>query len=171
MSKKQGNHIRKKLAASIFVALILAAATFVPVGSIVPDEIAESISDLVPDVVEGRVFAETADAHETQTPAVGGGVWHPWTSDGCSNVPNWQWGVFNFTHACQHHDGCYRNHWADRYTCDQWFLNDMYASCGTGDTWGVNRWTCRAIARTYYWGVRNLGVSAYYGWTHTAPLA
>lgn len=59
---------------------------------------------------------------QTATPYNQGGEW--WSTDGCSVVPDsgW-WGDFH--HACVHHDGCYRNHWASKSTCDTWFYNDM----------------------------------------------
>ena len=36
---------------------------------------------------------------------------HPWPYDGCSASPERGPG-WDFHHACIHHDGCYRGHWA-----------------------------------------------------------
>jgi hypothetical protein len=59
-------------------------------------------------------------------------------------------GYFDFHRACKHHDGCYEFRWADRATCDAWFLNDTRASC---DALHSNQ-ACYAAARLYYRGVR-----------------
>ena len=103
---------------------------------------------------------------------------HPWSTDGCSVVPDWgpSWvggAYFDFNHACIHHDGCYRQHWADRGTCDKWFLNDMYASCNAiHPAWRPGqRASCYNQAVIYYNGVRAFGNSAYVAWTYTARLA
>jgi hypothetical protein len=104
------------------------------------------------------------------TPYNQGGEW--WSTDGCTLVPDSglhsttvQYGSYpfygyttvvgsyNFNHACQHHDGCYAYHWSDRATCDQWFLNDMNASCAALRSNAA----CYARARLYYNGVRTFG--------------
>ena len=97
---------------------------------------------------------------------------HPWSTDGCSKVPDWG-PYFNFGHACVHHDGCYRGRWSDRGTCDRWFLNDMNASCNAIHPWWapVDRARCYAVAQAYYRGVRAFGGSAFAARSHTAPLA
>ena len=109
-------------------------------------------------------------AHEGGGNATGGGQWHSWPSDGCTKVPNWMPTVYNFTHACQHHDGCYVQRWAPRATCDQWFLNDMNASCRTGSTFFTNRANCYAIALAYYAGVRACGQYSYDNRSVGTPL-
>jgi len=109
-------------------------------------------------------------AHTSGGNATGGGQWHPWPSDGCTKVPNWMPGIYNFTHACQHHDGCYVGRWAERATCDQWFLNDMNASCGTGSTLFTQRSRCRTIALAYYLGVRECGDYSYQQRSISTPL-
>ncbi|WP_330335376.1 hypothetical protein OHS33_37450 (plasmid) [Streptomyces sp. NBC_00536] len=104
------------------------------------------------------------------TPYNQGGEW--WTTDGCTDVPDsgvhhaWvQYGKppftaygylagrYDFHHACMHHDGCYKYRWADRATCDQWFRNDMHASC----TAMKSNAACDARAELYYRGVRVFG--------------
>ncbi|MFV0306674.1 MAG: phospholipase A2 [Desertimonas sp.] len=121
----------------------------------------------------------TALAHTGQgnaTPANDG--WHPWATDGCStpgaNV-NSVWGIYNFRHACVHHDGCYtgfpRNgqatYWVSRAQCDAWFLSDMRASCrwqhgsDLSATWRAR--SCNTAANTYYGAVRAAGWWAYKG--------
>ncbi len=52
---------------------------------------------------------------------------YPWPHNGCTSAPDRA--IANFTHACNHHDGCYALHWAGRGACDQWFWNDMIAAC------------------------------------------
>jgi hypothetical protein len=111
---------------------------------------------------------------------------HPWTTDGCSVVPDsgvhfkkiyygtppwgayfWTSASWNFNHACIHHDGCYRGHWASRSTCDTWFLNDMRASCSAmHPSSAARRIVCNDKAVQYYAGVRALGGPAYNGWSH-----
>jgi hypothetical protein len=105
--------------------------------------------------VEASLTTQVASAHTSGGNATGGGQWHSWPSDGCTKAPNWVPGVYNFTHACQHHDGCYVNHWADRGTCDQWFLNDMRAGCAWWNT------KCNEAAVAYYWAVRICGNYSY----------
>lgn len=115
----------------------------------------------------------TAAAHTGQgsaTPANNGP--HPWPSDGCSTpgaristVP----GIFDFTHACIHHDGCYTGfprqgrptYWVSRLQCDTWFLGDMQASCrwqhgsNPSATWAGRQ--CTTWASIYYRAVRTFG--------------
>jgi hypothetical protein len=120
----------------------------------------------------------TAAAHTGQGPAVPANHgWHPWPTDGCSTpganigaIP----GVFDFGHACVHHDGCYKGfplngqptYWVSRSQCDQWFIDDMNASCrwqhatGLGSASGR---TCEATARAYRWAVRTFAGPAYVG--------
>jgi Prokaryotic phospholipase A2 len=115
---------------------------------------------------------------------------HPWTTDGCSVVPDSgihtakvAYGSYpflayatvsaswNFNHACIHHDGCYRNHWASRGTCDSWFLNDMRASCSAiHPSSSSKRAVCNDKAAQYYAGVRAFGGPAYNGWSHYIPF-
>ena len=64
---------------------------------------------------------------------------------------------FDFHHACIHHDGCYTHHWGSRSTCDEWFLNDMAASCSA---MGADS-RCYTRAATYYEGVRKFGYPFY----------
>lgn len=110
---------------------------------------------------------------------------HWWDNDGCSVVPDagvagtrvtvgsppftatvFISGAYDFHHACVHHDGCYRNHWADKGTCDQWFLNDMNASCEAID----GNEACYDRARLYYWGVRVFGGNAYQSGSVDIPM-
>jgi hypothetical protein len=86
---------------------------------------------------------------------------HPWSTDGCSNSPERGPG-WDFHHACIHHDGCYRGHWAGQSTCDSWFLRDMRASCAvTSPRAGLLRSFCSFIAGAYHQAVRLFGASAY----------
>jgi Prokaryotic phospholipase A2 len=124
----------------------------------------------------GLGIAKPGIASATTTPGVNatphnhGGEW--WPTDGCTLVPDSGLhstkvgygsypfygsatvvGSYHFTHACHHHDGCYKFHWSDRATCDQWFRNDMNASCAAI---GSNE-ACYARATLYYNGVRVFG--------------
>lgn len=111
--------------------------------------------------------AAGSDRGEVATPA--NPTRHRWTTDGCSAAPERGPG-WDFHHACVHHDGCYRGHWASRRTCDRWFHRDMHASCWvlhTGSAW--RRWLCLGVARAYHVAVRLFGASAYAHGLHTAP--
>ncbi|MGY1704230.1 hypothetical protein ACI79C_06620 [Geodermatophilus sp. SYSU D00697] len=126
----------------------------------------------------GIAVPAVATAQETgnATPANDDDTQHWWNSDGCSVVPDsgvhgarvtagtppltvstYVVGTYDFHHACVHHDGCYRHHWADKGTCDRWFLNDMNASCQAIGGNGA----CYDRARLYYWGVVVFGGGAY----------
>lgn len=86
---------------------------------------------------------------------------HPWPYDGCSAAPERGPG-WDFHHACIHHDGCYRGHWASRRTCDDWFRRDMRASCLVlHPSAGLRRWACEGVAAVYYTAVRAFGAGAY----------
>jgi len=86
---------------------------------------------------------------------------HPWPYDGCSASPERGPG-WDFHHACIHHDGCYRGHWAGRRTCDDWFHRDMRASCLVlHPSGGLGRWACNGIAALYWSAVRLFGSGAY----------
>lgn len=123
-----------------------------------------------------------ASAHTGQgnaTPANDG--WHPWPTDACStpgiNI-NSVAGVFNFRHACIHHDGCYKGflvngnptYWVSRWQCDAWFLYDMQASCrwqhGANPQASWSGRQCMQWADNYHWAVRTHARGAYYGPTN-----
>lgn len=95
---------------------------------------------------------------------------HWWATNGCTAVPDSAPGVFNFNHACDHHDGCYGNHWASRLGCDNEFWSDMEATCvNMWAWWHPSRPLCRSVRDTYYAGVRALGYVAYNGWSISGP--
>lgn len=95
---------------------------------------------------------------------------HPWQTNGCTAVPDSVWGVFNFNHPCDHHDGCYGGHWASRLGCDNEFWSDMDATCSNmWSWWHPSRGLCRNVRDTYYAGVRALGYVAYNGWSISGP--
>jgi Prokaryotic phospholipase A2 len=153
-----------------------------------------SIVALVAALLLGTVVSHAGPSAATTQPGVNATPYnngpHPWTTDGCSIVPDsgvhvkkiYQWTRFgglyvstsaswNFNHACVHHDGCYRGHWASRASCDQWFLNDMRATCSAmHPSSAARRAVCNAKATQYYVGVRALGGPAYNGWTHYIPV-
>jgi hypothetical protein len=85
----------------------------------------------------------------------------PWANDGCSAAPDsgW-WGDFH--QACVHHDGCYRQHWSSKSTCDRWFLSDMKASCSDSYRfWDPRTIPCNAQAYAFFIGVTTFGGEAY----------
>jgi hypothetical protein len=95
---------------------------------------------------------------------------HPWSTDGCSASPERGPG-WDFHHACIHHDGCYRGHWASRGTCDEWFRLDMRASCTvTNRSAGLARDLCHWLAAIYHQAVRRFGGSAYARGSTYVPL-
>ena len=94
---------------------------------------------------------------------------HPWTYDGCSASPERGPG-WDFHHACIHHDGCYRGHWATRRTCDGWFHRDMRASCRVLHTTAWGRWPCYGLAAVYFAAVRAFGAPAYADHAVDVPL-
>lgn len=125
------------------------------------------------------VPTSVAAAHTTAgnaTPSNDGS--HPWETNGCSTPGvrvNSVTGIYDFGHACKHHDGCYtgfpRNgqitYWTSRSQCDAWFLYDMQASCrwqhGTNPsvTWAGRQ--CDQWASNYHWAVRSYGSGGYKG--------
>jgi hypothetical protein len=105
-------------------------------------------------LVGGSVNAQSASAESSSTPTAE----YPWAHNGCTGVTDYP-GSANFTYACNHHDGCYGGHWADRATCDKWFLNDMMNYCSKLSFFLVTG--CVAAAYPYYWGVRAFGQKYY----------
>ena len=97
---------------------------------------------------------------------------HPWGDRGCilpgaaiDSVP----GLFDFRHACTHHDGCYQGFdrmggatVIDRLRCDELFRTDLTASCeylhGAAQNWRpasaraprtpTTRWPAPSAGRT-----------------------
>jgi hypothetical protein len=121
-------------------------------------------STLVVTISTEVASAPKVAAHTTGGSATGGPQWHPWASDGCTKAVDSINHLFNFAHACEHHDGCYVQRFSnDKNVCDSWFLNDMRASCQTGDTWPALRAQCEAVAWGYYYAVRACGG---YSWDH-----
>ncbi|MFI5983486.1 phospholipase A2 [Streptomyces sp. NPDC051555] len=121
-------------------------------------------------LVPASTAAATTRPGVNATPFNEGGEY--WDTDGCTDVPDdglhtirtvygkpplalygYLTGRFDFHHACKHHDGCYKFRWADRATCDQWFRNDMHASC----TAMKSNAACDDMAELYYRGVRVFG--------------
>jgi hypothetical protein len=83
---------------------------------------------------------------------------YPWPHNGCTAVTDNPAGA-SFTYACNHHDGCYGGHWADRATCDTWFRNDMLNACRRLPFEMVG--TCAVWANIYYYAVRAFGDKYY----------
>ncbi|AVV44190.1 phospholipase A2 [Streptomyces sp. ID05-04B] len=104
----------------------------------------------------GLLTAQASPASASTAPGVNATPFNEgdeyWDTDGCTGVKDSS-SYFDFHHACKHHDGCYKFHWSDRATCDQWFRNDMEASCSALH---ANQ-ACYAVARLYYFGVRAFG--------------
>lgn len=82
-------------------------------------------------------------------------------------------GVFDFRHACDHHDGCYqgldrfgKNATISRRSCDNTFLADMNASCREQHRFPLftdNGRRCLVTAQVYHAAVRALGQPYYRG--------
>ena len=134
---------RPALAAILALSIVAALLTVSNEGS---DPLSRGL-DLV------GLGAEVAYADDWNVPPV--------NSDNCTKVINHIWSVFNFRHACQHHDRCYYYHsegggfWG-RWDCDYIFLQDMLTSCG----WW-NAQTCVAVAFLYWHGVRMFGAGPF----------
>lgn len=100
---------------------------------------------------------------------------HAWGEQGCilpgaaiDSVP----GLFDFRHACIHHDGCYQGFdrtgdsaVVDRVRCDELFRTDLTASCeylhGTSQNWRARE--CESTANAYYAVARSFGRTYYTG--------
>jgi hypothetical protein len=132
-------------------------------------------------VVAGVLLAWSAaptTAHTMNLPATPGNEMlddHPWDERGCvlpgaaiDSVP----GLFDFRHACTHHDGCYQGldragvtAVIDRVRCDELFRTDLVASCeylhGGVDNWRVRE--CAETANAYYEVARSFGRTYYTG--------
>jgi len=101
-----------------------------------------------------------ADSHSGNDTATNEPRWHAnaWETNGCSGVMDSQRGVFHFEHACDHHDGCYRQTWGWRISCDDDFYKNMEVSCKHNWAWwNPARTACRGVKEVYYTGVRTFG--------------
>jgi len=119
-----------------------------------------------------------ADVHAADAPATPGNEMlddHPWGDGGCilpgaaiDSVP----GLFDFRHACTHHDGCYQGldrmggaAVIDRLRCDELFRTDLAASCeylhGATHNWRARE--CESTADAYYAVARSFGRTYYTG--------
>jgi len=84
-----------------------------------------------------------------------------WTSDGCTDSPDYPFG-YNFHDSCQRHDFGYRNYRkerrcasANRKKIDGNLKNDLYRECNKKS--GFAKIHCTAIANEYYIFVRGFG--------------
>lgn len=96
---------------------------------------------------------------------------HPdWSTDYCTLSWNGIPGVWDFRHACVHHDGCYAGfpkngrpvYWASKHQCDRWLFEDAQASCidQHPSRKGYFYLRCWRAASDYYFAVQhnfNLG--------------
>ncbi|KAH3812101.1 uncharacterized protein LOC127835058 [Dreissena polymorpha] len=79
-------------------------------------------------------------------------------ANGCSGVAD-----LKFTDDCNKHDICYacgNGRGVSRLSCDERFYNNMINTCNTKVNLFLQR-GCKAMARTYYRGVRALGKKSY----------
>ena len=75
----------------------------------------------------------------------------------CTYSPDKVWGVYDFKHACNHHDICYRNRWGRSY-CDNTFWNEMIRSCQSRYAWyNPQRQWCYQAAGVYWVAVASFG--------------
>jgi hypothetical protein len=122
--------------------------------------------------------AAPSGVHPVDAPATPGNEQldaHPWGERGCTlpgaaidSVP----GLFDFRHACIHHDGCYQGFdrmgdpaVIDRVHCDDLFRTDLTASCeylhGSMQSWRAGE--CETTANAYYAVARSFGRAYYTG--------
>ena len=100
---------------------------------------------------------------------------HPWVENGCT-LPGAAIdsvsGLFDFRHACIHHDGCYQGldrtgspAAIDRARCDELFRTDLTASCtylhGASQNWRARE--CESTANAYFAVARSFGRTYYAG--------
>ena len=132
-------------------------------------------------VVLGFVLAWSATprtVHAPDAPATPGNEEleaHAWGERGCT-LPGAAIdsvsGLFDFRHACIHHDGCYQGFdragdsaVIDRVRCDELFRVDLTASCeylhGTSQNWRARE--CASTANAYYEVARSFGQTYYTG--------
>ena len=132
-------------------------------------------------VVLGLVLAWTVApvaVHAPEAPATPGNEElkdHAWGERGCT-LPGAAIdsvsGLFDFRHACIHHDGCYQGFdragdsaVIDRTRCDELFRTDLTASCeylhGTVESWRARE--CESTANAYYEVARSFGRTYYAG--------
>ena len=112
-------------------------------------------------IAPGSALAHSGQGNATPSNASG----HPWAADGCTLSPDSWSNLYNFKHACDHHDGCYLGfaprggkavYWVSKDQCDRWFLDDMNATCREMHPPRSrylpysNRDACLDIARGYY---------------------
>ena len=96
------------------------------------------------------VEARSANAH-IQTP-----------TDYCSYAPDAVSGLFDFRHACAHHDYAYRTHWTSRSAADSYFRTAMEAECRNRHPWySLKLGSCLRVKDGYYLAVRTFGGPAY----------
>lgn len=127
-------------------------------------------------IAPGSALAHSGQGNATPSNASG----HPWAADGCTLSPDSWSNLYNFKHACDHHDGCYLGfaprggkavYWVSKDQCDRWFLDDMNATCREMHPPRSrylpysNRDACLDIARGYYNAVQALGA----GWYKRSP--
>ena len=124
------------------------------------------------------IWSATPKSHVVDVPATPGNEMlddHPWGDGGCilpgaaiDSVP----GLFDFRHACTHHDGCYQGldrtggaAVIDRLRCDELFRTDLAASCdylhGAAHNWRARE--CDSTADAYYAVARSFGRTYYTG--------
>jgi hypothetical protein len=117
-----------------------------------------------------------AGVHAADAPATPGNEQlesHSWGERGCT-LPGAAIdsvsGLFDFRHACIHHDGCYQGFdrmgdaaVIDRTRCDELFRTDLAASCeylhGTSQNWRARE--CESTANAYYAVARSFGRTYY----------
>ncbi|RKZ87975.1 MAG: hypothetical protein DRR19_13060 [Candidatus Parabeggiatoa sp. nov. 1] len=71
------------------------------------------------------------------------------------------WGLFDFTSACQVHDKCYEQCNATRNYCDNDFLILLRKACPSKETDRVKYQICRDIAKLYWYTVSKNGQSVW----------
>jgi len=71
------------------------------------------------------------------------------------------WGLFDFTSACQAHDKCYEQCNATRVSCDNDFLTNLRKACPSKKTERVKYQTCWEMTKLYWYTVSKAGKSVW----------
>lgn len=93
-------------------------------------------------------------------------------TDYCSYAPDAVPGLYDFRHACAHHDYAYRTHWTSKAAADSYFRTAMEAECRNRHPWwSPSLGACLKVRDAYYYAVRWFGGPAYNGRSTLASMS
>jgi hypothetical protein len=72
-----------------------------------------------------------------------------------------QWGIFDFTLACQLHDKCYCQRDVTQKSCDNDFLTNLQQACPSKESDPISYQICGVLAKVYWYSVSEAGQSAW----------